>query len=105
VTHEWFELRRQSDELIYLFQRERSPDGNVRYRRQDRDIFIRLMPNLGWVSWDENTHSCTGRPRDVLPSHQTRDHPPEGIWVSRKGIKSYVYALAYVVGPRVPFSE
>lgn len=36
-----------------------------------------------------------GRPWDVLPVDQG-DVPPEGVWVSRKGAKAYVYDLVYL---------
>ena len=43
---------------------------------------------------DYGSDAILGRPWDVLPSEQG-DAPPEGIWVSRKGPKSYVYDLVY----------
>jgi hypothetical protein len=53
-------------------------------------------PPLGWVAWDDPTQSVMGRPWDVLPADQSAEAPPEGIWVSRKGAKSHVYALVHV---------
>ena len=32
---------------------------------------------------------------DVAVTHQD-DYPTEGVWVSRKGEKSYVYVLEYI---------
>jgi hypothetical protein len=90
-----FELRRQSDELVYTFVRTmRGNDGSA-YKRQDGDYWIINRPDWGWVAWDEADQSCTGRPWNVLPRDQG-DYPPEGEWVSRKGAKSYVYGLVYV---------
>jgi hypothetical protein len=93
--HERFELRRQSDDLVYSFVRKIDPGGAMAYQRQDLDLWIRRHPELGWVAWDEESQSCSGRPWDVAPQDQG-DHPPEGVWVSRKGAKSYVYSLVYV---------
>jgi len=98
--HEWFELRRQSDELVYLFRRQ-VRDGRPAYQRQDQDYWKTYRPGLGWVAWDEASQTCMGRPWDVPPDEQDEDHPPEGVWVSRKGHKSYVYELVYVSGPSV----
>lgn len=56
------------------------------------------MPGLGWIAWDFPSQLVMGRPWDVLPEQQGKDAPPEGIWVSRKGPKSYVYKLVYVAG-------
>ena len=93
-----FELRRQSDDLVYTFVRQTRADGTVGYQRQDQDFWIEHRKDWGWVAWDAARQSCTGRPWNVLPSDQG-DHPPEGDWVSRKGPKSYVYSLVYVPPP------
>ena len=77
--HEQFELRRRSDALVYTFVRKLDLDGTTAYRRLDMDVWIRLRPDLGWVAWDEESQACTG-----------------GVWVSRKGSKSYVYDLVYI---------
>lgn len=94
-NRERFELRRQSDDLVYSFVRKARPDGTVGYQRQHQDLWIEHRPDWGWVAWDAESQSCTGRPWNVLPAAQG-DHPPEGDWVSRKGPKSYVYSLVYV---------
>ncbi|MEM8801694.1 MAG: hypothetical protein AAGF55_04090 [Pseudomonadota bacterium] len=36
-----------------------------------------------------------GRPWNLPPKDQGRA-PPEGVWVSRKGAKAYVYDLVYI---------
>jgi hypothetical protein len=92
---ERFELRRQSDDLVYAFVREQFDDGSAAYKRQDQDLWIVHRPEWGWVAWDDASDTCMGRPWNTLP-HQQADHPPEGDWVSRKGSKSYVYTLVYV---------
>ena len=97
ARHDRFELRRQSDELVYSFVRTTDPRGGMAYQRRDLNVWIRRDPRLGWIAWDDETQTCTGRPWDVLPQDQG-EHPPEGVWVSRKGPKSYVYELVYVAG-------
>ncbi|MEM8632386.1 MAG: hypothetical protein AAGF74_14210 [Pseudomonadota bacterium] len=85
-----FELRRQTDGLVYRFDRQ--PDGS--FKRQDGDFFILRHPRHGWIAGDVGSDEIFGRPWSVLPSDQG-DAPPEGIWVSRKDAKSYVYDLVY----------
>ncbi|MFS2176764.1 hypothetical protein ACCC98_12505 [Rhizobium pisi] len=92
---EKFELRRQSDDLVYTFKREQFDGGKAAYKRQDQDLWIVHRPEWGWVAWDQASNTCMGRPWSALP-HQQADYPPEGDWVSRKGSKSYVYTLVYV---------
>ena len=95
MSFEQFELRRMSDDLVYVFVRQTNLDGEIGYRRADRDLWILKKPDLGWVAWDEASDSVMGRPWNVLLSEQG-DHPPEGEWVSKKGAKSYIYLLVYV---------
>jgi hypothetical protein len=90
-----FELRRQSDDLVYRFQRKIDAEGRVGYQRVDRDLWIVLSSEWGWIAIDPETGAISGRSWETHPSQQ-RDHPPEGIWVSRKGGKSYVYDLVYL---------
>lgn len=96
TSRERFELRRQSDDLVYVFERRSRPDGSVGYKRSDGDHWFVFRPDWGWVAWDEASRSCQGRPWNVLPKDQEARFPPEGDWVSRKGPKSYVYSLVYV---------
>jgi hypothetical protein len=94
-----FELHRQSDDLIYRFQRGNLPSGVHGFRRDDNpDLWITWRgPDTGWVAFDDTgVYGSTGRPWDIPPHDQDPDHPPEGIWVSRKNEKSYVYKLVYV---------
>jgi hypothetical protein len=100
-NYEYFELRRLSDGLVYQFDRSTLPDGSTGYRRRDMDLWITFKRDLGWVAFDEASGSVLGRPWNVLPQLQT-DHPPEGEWVSKKGIKSYVYELVYCAPPPEP---
>ncbi|MBU1304529.1 MAG: hypothetical protein KKF33_03270 [Alphaproteobacteria bacterium] len=93
---EQFELRRQSDDLVYRFNRRSRLDGIAGFQRMDQDLWVTYRPALGWVAWDEATQSVMGRPWEVLPTEQSPDEPPQGVWVSRKGVKSYVYDLVHI---------
>ena len=55
-----------------------------------------FRPALGWVVIDPETHEVTGRPWEVAPQDQSERRPPDCDWVSKKGVKSYVYRLRYV---------
>ena len=90
-----FELRRQSDDLVYVFRRKSRADGLPGFQRTDRDLWIVFRPDLGWVAWDEEHKTVMGRPWNVEPHEQAADCPPEGDWVSKKGPKSYVYDLVH----------
>ena len=92
---ETFELRRQVDGLVYRFHRQIGADGALAYKREDRNLWIVRSAQWGWVSLMPEDGAIAGRPWDVAPEDQG-DAPPEGIWVSRKGEKSYVYDLVYV---------
>ncbi len=96
MTGDCFELRRRSDDLIYRFTRSTRADGSSGFRRADRDLWIEFRPELGWIAWDDETDSLSGRPWHVQPTDQTEDGPPAGEWVSKKGDKSYVYDLVYI---------
>lgn len=91
-----FELRRLSDEVVYQFERATHPNGQSGYKRHDKDVWILFRPYLGWVAWDDENQTVTGRPWHVAPQAQGDDHPPEGEWVSKKGVKAYVYELKFV---------
>ena len=92
---EYFELHRLSDDLIYQFDRKERLDGTVGYKRHDQNLWITYRDQLGWVAYDEETQCIMGRPWNVLPSEQNKQHPPAGEWVSKKEGKSYVYELKY----------
>jgi hypothetical protein len=96
IRRDKFELRRQSDELVYTFVVAERPDRFPAYKRLDQDVWIVRRPDWGWVAWDDAAQSCTGLPWNVLPDNNRGDYPPEGDWVSRKGSKSYVYSLVYI---------
>ncbi len=92
---ETFELRRRIDGLVYRFHRQIGPDGTRAYKREDRDLWIVRSARWGWISVLPDDGSISGRPWEVASEDQG-DAPPEGIWVSRKGEKSYVYDLVHV---------
>ena len=94
-NYEYFELHRLSDDLVYQFDRKERPDGTSGYQRRDQDLWITYHDHLGWVAYDEQTESVMGRPWNVLPQNQNPEFPPEGEWVSKKDVKSYVYELKY----------
>ena len=95
-----FELRRQCDGLIYSFARAKTANGAWGFRRADADLWILYHDQLGWIAADQDdletpAPKVYGRPWDQPPPH-ARDLPPQGIWVSRKGAKSYVYDLVHL---------
>ncbi|MBU1173987.1 MAG: hypothetical protein KKH72_01190 [Alphaproteobacteria bacterium] len=92
---ERFELRRQVDDLVYRFRRQIGQDGRPAYKREDRDLWIVRSEQWGWISVLPEDGAISGRPWEVLPQNQG-DSPPEGVWVSRKGDKSYVYDLVHI---------
>ncbi|QNQ11721.1 hypothetical protein [Sphingomonas alpina] len=92
---ERFELRRQSDSLVYVFERRAGAGASAIYERNDKLVEIVHDPRFGWSTWNREDGALSGRAWDI-PSSEQPDFPPEGIWVSRKGAKSYVYELVYV---------
>jgi hypothetical protein len=97
---EYFELRRRIDDLIYQFDRKETKPGIFGYQRRDKDLWINWHPLFGWVAWDGESDVIGGRPWYTLPSDQ-QDFPPEGVWVSMKNEKSYVYDLVYPKGMEI----
>ena len=87
-----FELRRQIDDLIYTFDRI---EGAVGYKRSDGDDWIVYHERLGGIAERQDSEEVFARPWNT-PASEQENHPPEEIWVSRKGPKSYVYDLVYV---------
>ncbi|TCJ97555.1 hypothetical protein [Nocardia alba] len=80
---------RRVDGLTYEFVRETTAPGYPSYRRVDLDLWCRRLPDFGWVVCDANG-TVSSRPFDDAGPG---DLPPEGVWVSRKGDRSYVYDL------------
>jgi len=46
-----FELRRQSDDLVYSLTRMDRADGSVGFKRADGDRWIAWMPDRGSIAW------------------------------------------------------
>ncbi len=90
----FFELRRRIDSLVYEFDRIKRDDVSVGYKRRDQDLWINWHEELGWVAWDWESENVGGRSWNTLPKNQS-SFPPEGVWVSMKEEKSYVYELVY----------
>jgi len=95
--HEKFELRRQIDGLVHVFERCAGFGTAAVYERSDQMVRVIHDARFGWSTWNSDDGSLSGRVWDTLPEEQG-DFPTEGTWVSRKGAKSYVYELVYVVG-------
>ena len=96
TDYTYFELHRKNDDLIYQFDRKLRSEGQIGYCRRDQDLWIVFNPELGWIALGNENESVTGRPWNILPKDQSPEHPPEDEWVSKKGVKSYVYILKYI---------
>ena len=64
------------------------------YERADGAVQIVFASRFGWYTWNFQDRSLSGHAWDV-PVEEQGDCPPERVWVSLKGIKSYVYELRY----------
>lgn len=89
-----FELRRLIDRHVYRFAKTTDRQGRKGFKRDDGDYWIIRHEKLGWIAGSWNSNDVFGRPWDQL-APQSVAAPPEGIWVSRKGSKAYVYDLVY----------
>ena len=98
MTHDYFELRRRIDDLVYQFDRMVQADGSIGFKRRDKDLWITWHDRFGWIAWDEASQEIRGRSWETLPEDQG-DYPPEGAWVSVKYEKSYVYDVVYLKNP------
>lgn len=93
-----FQLRRLMDDLEYKFILRKGEGKASVYAREDGAVEVVYDELYGWSTWQQSDCSAdsilTGRVWETLPRDQG-DHPTEGVWVSRKGPKSYVYVLEY----------
>ncbi|MHA7652718.1 hypothetical protein ACX9NE_24260 [Mycobacterium sp. ML4] len=78
---------RRIDGLAYEFVRQGEAHGFPAFRRVDREIWCLRLPDFGWVVCDESG-AVSSRPFGE-PGHGGL--PPEGVWVSFKRDRSYVY--------------
>jgi hypothetical protein len=90
------EMRRLSDDVVYTFTRSVRTDGSVGYRRDDIELWMLYRPEHGWVIVEEASGEITGRPWSTAVEDQRVSSPPAGEWVSKKGVKSYVYRLSFL---------
>jgi hypothetical protein len=87
------EMRRVSDGAVYRFDPAPADEnGNARFKRADKDVWMRRDADFGWIVWDGTDKTLMSRPWDVALKDQG-DAPPCGVWVSRKGANSFVYEL------------
>jgi len=89
------EMRRLSDGAVYRFIAAPTADGALRYRREDKDVWITRDPAFGWIIWDGDNNALMGLPWDIALSDQG-DRPPACEWVSKRGKNSFVYQLVFV---------
>lgn len=80
---------RKVDGVVYEFVRDDESFGYPSYKRVDLDVWCQRLSDFGWAVCDD-AGVVSSRPFDDAGRG---DLPPEGVWVSRKGDKSYVYDL------------
>lgn len=84
-----FRFVRRVDGVVYEFVRDGDAHGFPSYRRADSEVWCRRLPEFGWSACTPDDR-VTSRPFDE-PGQG--DLPPEGMWVSGKGDRAYVYDL------------
>lgn len=80
---------RRVDGMTYEFARDGDAHGVPSYKRVDLELWCRRLPDFGWAVCTESGEVFS-RPFDDAGRG---DLPPEGVWVSRKADRSYVYDL------------
>jgi len=95
MKYDYFELKRRLDNVIYKFDRKVFKDWIYWYCRRDKDLWITYRGWLGWVAYSEETQEVQWIPWEFRIEDQNSSYPPEGIWVSMKWDKSYVYDLVF----------
>ncbi|KIX92679.1 uncharacterized protein Z520_11531 [Fonsecaea multimorphosa CBS 102226] len=95
-----FRFRRPLDGLAYEFHLEGGTAKESVYVRSDSAVRMIYDREFGWSIWDDPdaesaSRMLLGRVWEV-PVKDQGDQPPEGVWVSRKADKSYVYILEYL---------
>lgn len=84
---------RAIDGLVYRFLPLPAVAGRPVWQRSDRALFLRWIDRHGWVVCD-GAGVMLSRPWTVEKEQQGA-LPPEGLWVSCKPPKAYVYHLAH----------
>ena len=97
-NHGKFRFRRLHDGLEYDFHLQSGRAKESVYVRSDMAVNIVYDQDFGWSVWDDsdlrNSRVLVGRVWEI-PVKEQQDYPTEGVWVSRKGDRSYVYVLEY----------
>lgn len=84
-----FEFRRLLDGLIYRFEPASDRDGAPQWRRLGSNLYLRWSEDHGW-SIRDHEGTLLALPWNASLKDQSA-LPPQGVWVSRKGDRSYVY--------------
>ncbi|MFT3965320.1 MAG: hypothetical protein QM690_05510 [Sphingobium sp.] len=92
------EFHRHAGDLTYRFERTGERNGRTSWRRTDLDLDLYWSDGSGWTVRDA-AGTLLSRPWDIEKEAQG-PLPPTGVWVSRKGPKSYVYDLLQVPAAR-----
>jgi hypothetical protein len=83
-------FERRADGLSYQFGRAGTAGGYPAYRRTDEaDVWCRRLPGFGWSVC---TDSGAVLARPFFDAGQG-EIPPDGMWVSAKDDRAYVYDL------------
>lgn len=88
-----FKFNRCIDSVVYYFERCKDRNSYPSWKRVDMDIWLTYIPRKGWCTVDSN-NNVNGKPWDFEVTEQGT-LPPECVWVSKKGNKSYVYDLVH----------
>ena len=83
------EFARRLDGMVYTFLFDGVAHDYPSYRRLGTDLWCRRLPDFGWCTCN-NAGVVNGRP---LAQAGFGSRPPEGMWVSAQGDRSYVYDL------------
>lgn len=96
TSSQHFTLRSLTEGRIYTFSLWNGPPfkSPIFARTDNCNIKVVFDDDFGWIVRNLNNPSeLLGRPWDTPFAQQDSRYPPEGIWVSRKGPKSYVYEM------------
>jgi hypothetical protein len=92
--HKGFEFRRRTDGVVYRYHPCEPLQGELAWKREDKELWVTKLGAHGWVGVNAELEILSVPWR--IPLAQQGAIPPSGIWVSRKGDKSYVYELVYL---------
>ena len=91
-----FSLIRRCDGHRYEFLQNGRAVGRPAFRRADGDYWITFDPDWGWCArLDDGT--LAGLAWGQRPAHQPKSHPPEGLWISYKEGRSYLYDIGEMI--------